>query len=393
MKISYVLLGLLATTVHATITGDENIRQHIPPRVLTQDADDLIKQLVAAAKEVANANGQKNITPKVDSEKIKSDARNLGNSFVLEDLQKQQDFAYYVYPYFCDPPDWYDVLSVFAPRRDPYAIKYWLSRSGSAPYTLAQYNEAINQVYKMYAAQQAARWKETQEHITVVNNWPPAGKCIPLASITATTVVPGTKAGTTTIASGGGYHVAITKVPVSTTTVAGLTAGTRTLVNSKGNFYDEVVVVPDSTTIVPGPTAGTATLPKSGGGFYEEVTRVPVSTNSVPGLIAGSETLVDSDGDFYEQITLVPVSTNVVPGHIVGTETLLNADGDFYEQVTIVPSQHGRCQAHIGGTGDSSKTAMVVTERVTSVPCLNQTPFRIDFMATETLVNRNGSFL
>jgi hypothetical protein len=391
MKISHILLGLLATTVHATITSDENIRQHIPPRLLTQDADDLIKQLVAAAKEVANANGQTNITPNVDREKIKNDARNLGNSFVLEDLQKQQDFAYYVYPYFCDPPNWYDVLSVYAPMRDPYAIKYWLSRSGSPPYTLAQYNEAINQVYKMYAAQQAARWKETQEQVTVVNNWPPAGKCIPLASITATTVVPGTKAGTTTISSGGRYHVEITKVPVSTNTIPGLSAGTRTLVNSQGNFYNEVVVVPASTTTVPGHTAGTATLTDADGGFYEVVTLVPVSTITVPGLVTGTETLVNRNGSFYEQVTVVPTSTTVVPGHIVGTATIRNSDGGFYERVTSVPVSTNTVPGLIPGTATLVNHNGSFYEQVTVVPT-STTVVPGHTAGTETLRNTDGGF-
>lgn len=414
MKLTLAAVALCASSVLADITSDKALVDSLVSRELTNDATFQIDTLVKAAKGTASDRGY-DFVPSVDYDALKAAARALPNPQIIADLQMQQDFSYYIFPLECKPPIWYDVLSNFAVGRTATSF-VWVLDMKPEPHTLADYNAAIEQAYRMYAAQQAASFKESSQGVTMIVNWPPPGAadCIPKALVTSTNIVPGPMSGTTTIKNpDGGYYVQITYAPVSTHDVPGTTSAFTYLTNENGDFYEQLTKVPVSTNIVPGPTAGSETLTNTDGDFYKQITKVPVSTNFVPGPLVGSTILTNDKGDLYEQVTTlpVPVSTNFVPGPVAGSTTLTNADGDLYEQVTTVPAPVTTSAAPapvttsatpvpistnfvpgpVAGTETLTNSDGDLYEQVTTVPVPVTTNFVPGpVVGTETLTNSNG---
>lgn len=201
MKLLLLVIGYLISGVSADITTDPAIRFDIQAITLS-DGGIIMNMLETYAREIAVDHAQSFI-PDVNDEQVITDTRNLGASFVLADLQEQQNFAYYIYPLECQPTAWYDVLSYYAPERLKQAVNWWLSTNHTEPYSLQAYNDAITEVYKMYAAQMAGLSKENSQNVIVINNWPPPEPC--------------------------------PRPPVSTNTVFGPIAGTQTLTNTNSD--------------------------------------------------------------------------------------------------------------------------------------------------------------
>lgn len=346
MKASVLTLTLGATSVLADVTPDPLVRSSLETFLVVPDSEAQLNLLTEYAQEHAIANGY-DFVPEVDQEAVMDEAFFKTNPELVADLEEMQEFAYWSYPYVCAPnPSWYPVVGdVEYPVVNELSFE-WILEKNPGPYTLEDYNNAIAGAYNLYAAQQAAHRIQNldgPDSTVVIVNWPPPepeGGCIPLVSITATSVLPGPTPGTTTISDDdGGYHVEITSVPATTETVPGPIAGTTTIEDPEGGFYVEVTLVPAFTSFIPGPTPGTTTIPDPEGEFYVEITGVIDSTTVVPGPTPGTTTIEDPDGGFYVEITSVPeaVSTSIVPGPEAGTTTVVDSDGSTYEIVTRTP--------------------------------------------------------
>lgn len=298
-------LFFLFEFVAATVTGDPGLRGNFPTLKPPPNAAELLDQLELYANETAKKEGVPGYES-YDREFTVNFAQGLTSPQLAADLDMHQTFADYNYGKTCGPQNWWDAISVENIQSAYDALDWRLIFHEVVPHDAAKYGSAINAVYRLWAAQEAARQKEQDEGVQMIVNWPPVISCeSPIPSSPTTDA-------STSASSFSPSDPETDRVPSSTDTDSELaTFATTTDIGTRFNPETPVPSVLDSTGFTPTPTA-TAESP------FSNSTESTTSPSSIATNTPSSPELTPNPA------ALAPTSSSIGPD-LVDLNNLLGA--------------------------------------------------------------------